>query len=407
MNVYLIVDNFLAPALNPYMPPRKQTRRPISPIVTLWNWLLNLSIYSLLIVLMMNAGEFRLLSQLTSGLSIFERPWLLLLTVVLSLFVSGAVHELGHLLAGKLSRFRFQLLVIGPIRLHRKRGGLQWSWQWGGSLFGGLTACLPETDDKLRWRMLAFAAGGPLASLLLAGVGAFIFFTYRRDFDFLRETGWIVEVAILTAVASLTFFFSAMKPGLYRTGLPADGGRIASLLQGDKLAERWCTLVLLNGADALGLRPRDWDATLVYKAMTIADGTHDDLSARIMGYQWALDSGRIDMAWRLLGEALENWVAWTSGARMNLILEKAYFLAHYRRNAYDARQWFEQVRRKRAIRPLQYRAEAAILLAEGNYQAAQAQAASGLMTLQKEVPTGMVLAESDWCQDILQRAQEP
>ncbi|MCB8944632.1 MAG: hypothetical protein H6658_12855 [Ardenticatenaceae bacterium] len=386
---------------------RKPARRAIPPIITFWNWLLNLSIYLLLIALVMNLDEFRLLGQLAGGVSVFESAWLLLVTAVAVLFASGAVHELGHLLAGKWVGFRFHLLVIGPLKIQRKRDGLRVQWQWSNSLFSGLTACLPENDDRLRWRMLAFAAGGPLASVVLAGVSAFVFFHYRRDFAFLREMGWVVEVAAAAAVASLIFFFSSMKPGLYHTGLPADGGRIASLLQGDKMAERWCTLVMLNGVDALGLRPRDWDAALVYKAMTLADGTHDDLSARILGYQWALDSGRLDMAWRLLDEALENWAAWMSGARISLTLEKAYFLAHHRRNVDDARHWFEQVRQRRGIRPLQQRAEAAILLAEGKYEAAQALAASGLATLQQEVPTGMVLAESDWCRDILQRAQLP
>ena len=386
---------------------RKPARRPISPFITLWNWLLNLTIYVLLVVLMTNVGEFRLLSQLNSGMSIFESPWLLLLVVMTILFVCGAVHELGHLLAGLLMRFRFQLLVMGPIKVQRKRYGLRWGWQSGSSLFSGLTACLPMSADKLRWRMLAFAVGGPLASLLLVGVGAFIFFHYRRDFDFLHEAGWLVEVGLLTAVASAIFFISSLKPGLYHTGLPADGGRIFSLLQGGPMAERWCTLVLLNGADALGQRPRDWDATLVYKAMTMADGTHDDLSARILGYQWALDNGRMEMAWRLLDEALENWTAWMSGARINLTLEKAYFLAYHRRNAHDARLWFEQVRQKRMMCPIHHRAEAAILLAEGNYPEAQAQAASGLAALAKEVPSGTVLAESDWCEDILRRAQNP
>ena len=387
---------------------RKPARRATAPIFTLWNWLLTIGSYFLLIVVMINVGEFRLLSQLNGGVSVFERPLLLLVVVVVILFLSGVVHELGHLLAGLLVQFHFQLLVMGPFRLQRKRNGIRLGWRWSSSLFSGLTACLPLNDHNLRWRMLAFAAGGPVASLLMGVGSAFVFFGYRRDFDFLRGAGWVVEVAVLTAVASFIFFLTSMKPGLYHAGFPADGGRIASLLRGDKLAERWSMLALLNGADALGVRPRDWDSALVYKAMTLADGTYDDLSARIMGYQWALDNGRTQMAKRLLDEAMENWAAWMSGARVNLTLEKAYFLAYHQGNAHEARTWFERVGKGRGgKRPLQHRAKAAVFLAEGNYQGAHAQAMNGLATLRKEPLTGITLAETDWLREIRQKAQKP
>jgi hypothetical protein len=386
---------------------RRPVRSPISPFITLWNWLLNFSMYALLIVVVWSMDEFRLISRLMSGISLFEVPWLFISAILLALFAAGAVHEFGHLLAGQWMHFRWQLLVIGPLQFRRGQKRIQATWQWRGSLFDGLTASLPENVRQLRWRMLVFAAGGPLASLLLALVGTAVFFAYRRDLDFLRESGWLVEVAAITAVASLLFFLSSMKPGLYYSGLPADGGRIVTLLQDNALAERWCTLVLLNRADASGLRPRDWDAVLVHKALALADGTYDDLAARIIGYQWALDSGRIDVAGRLLDEALASWAAWMTGTRLRLALEKAYFLARHRRNAPDAREWYDRVRRNRQTRPLQYRAEAAIFLAEGNFQAAQTQARAGLAALASETPTGVTQAECDWFQDILQQAQSP
>jgi hypothetical protein len=324
--------------------------------------------------------------------------------MVLILLGTSAVHEIGHLMGGKLAKFRFHLLIIGPFKMMRRKERLHLSWS-RGAFFNGLAASLPEDDRQLRWRMLLFAVGGPLASLLLALLGTAVFFNYRRDIDFLLDNAWLVEGAALTAIISFIFFLTAMKPGQYNNGMPADGGRIITLLQGNETADRWCALVLLNGADVLGQRPREWDAALVQKVLAITDGSYDTLSAKMLGYQWALDNGRIEDAAQLLDEALETWAAWVSGGRGRLALEKAYFIARHRHNALEARQWFDQVRRSRISQPLQQRAEAAILLAEGNHQAATMLAQAGLDALQKETPSGTILAESDWLREMVQAAQ--
>jgi hypothetical protein len=386
------------------MHPPRPIRPAPSALVSFWNWLFTLSIYFVLGYTAINLDKITILAQLTRGQSLFANLWLLMGAMVLILLGTSAVHEIGHLMGGKLAKFRFHLLIIGPFKMMRRKERLHLSWS-RGAFFNGLAASLPEDDRQLRWRMLLFAVGGPLASLLLALLGTAVFFNYRRDIDFLLDNAWLVEGAALTAIISFIFFLTAMKPGQYNNGMPADGGRIITLLQGNETADRWCALVLLNGADILGQRPREWDAALVQKVLAITDGSYDTLSAKMLGYQWALDNGRIEDAAQLLDEALETWAAWVSGGRGRLALEKAYFIARHRHNALEARQWFDQVRRSRISQPLQQRAEAAILLAEGNHQAATMLAQAGLDALQKETPSGTILAESDWLREMVQAAQ--
>ncbi len=379
----------------------RPTRPVVTPLITIWNWLFNISVYLVMGLTAVNINKILILSRLAEDKSLFGSFWKLILSLIFILISTSAVHELGHLLGGQLAKFRFHLLIIGPIKIARRDDGLQIRLSRGG-WFNGMAASLPESDDNLRRRLLLFAIGGPLASLLLAAGTAVIFFIYRDNTQFIFDKAWLVEGAAITAVISFIFFLTSMKPGNYNNGMPADGGRIFTLLRRhDGAADRWCALVMLNSADVLGKRPRDWKEPLIEQALQFEDGSHDGLTAKMLGYQWMLDNGRLEQAEQYLDEAMATWVAWVSGARGRLVLEKAFFTAHYRQDVEEAHSWFAQIRHSRIAQPLQHRAKAAIFLAEDKLSEAKQEAEAGLLSLVNEPLSGTIVTEREWFKEIL------
>lgn len=375
--------------------------------INLWGWLLNMAIYVVLCLVVLNRSRILIWARLAPDSSLFTSWPVLAAAVILILLLAAAIHEIGHLLAGWLVGLQFHLLVVGPLRIVRDGAALRLSFN-KGALFNGLAASFPregDYDQRLRRRMLVFALGGPLASFVLAALASYLFFPLNANRAFTAENAWLIESAGIMAVVSSVVFLTSMRPGHYYNGLPADGGRIITLLRGGADARRWCALLALNGADIRGQRPQAWDEALIQQGLSVSDTSYDSLSARILAYQWALDSGRISCAGALLDEALGIWTTWVSVGRARLVLEKAYFVARHHANPADARLWLDKVRPGPQAHPWQRRAEAAVLLLEGRKEEALAQAQTGLAALQREPRSGVAQAEAEWLQEIITLAQ--
>jgi hypothetical protein len=376
--------------------------RPSWP-VKLWSLLLNGAIYGLLFWLLAQSRspsfQFHILR--TRDVGLLGSFWRLVTAVLLSLFLTTTIHELGHLLAGKLVGLRFHLLIIGPLRLSRESGRLRLGWHKGTALFNGLAGSIPNDSHDLPRRLLVFTSGGPLANLAQALLAGVIFFHWRDDVYFINNVTWAAESAAMLAVLGAVYFLSSIKPGSSHNGQQADGSRIASLLHGGPEAERWCALAALYSADQRGQRPCDWDETLIRQALQGFDHTQDGQNARLLAYQWALDNGRIAEANRWLEEAVAIRPTWMPGTQVRLVWEKVYFSARYLHDTDQARHELAQIRQKPIDQPQHLRAEAAVLLAEGQIARAKTTAQTALACLAAQAPTGVQQAEAAWLQAII------
>ena len=188
--------------------------------------------------------------------------------VLASVLVTGAgallalaVHEAGHVLAGRLVHFRFARLAAGPVRLDaRPYGGLSVGWNdhWRRI---GLAVSVPPDTERLRRRQIIFMAGGLLATVT-AGVLALIV----QDRLGGPVQTWLFEdgtrsLTHLVGVHFLYFFgwFSCflglinLLPGEV-AGLRTDGGWIAALGRGGPGAEAASATLALTSAILAGAR---------------------------------------------------------------------------------------------------------------------------------------------------------
>lgn len=101
------------------------------------------------------------------------KPGLLLFLVILigPLFLALAAHELGHLLAGLLQGFRFELFIVGPLGIKRDNGKIKIYLNKSLGMMGGMAATVPTSvhpDNRKKFARLIL--WGPLASILFAAI---------------------------------------------------------------------------------------------------------------------------------------------------------------------------------------------------------------------------------------------
>ena len=85
------------------------------------------------------------------------------------IFAVLSFHELGHLIAGIIQGFRFELFVVGPLGIKREKGKIKIYLNKNIQYYGGVAATLPidaspENGKKFANLLLA----GPIASILLS-----------------------------------------------------------------------------------------------------------------------------------------------------------------------------------------------------------------------------------------------
>ncbi len=342
--------------------------------------------------------------------------------LLLALIPVIAVHEGGHALAGRLVGLWLYQCKIGPLVLTRTRRGVRLSLtrrRWSG---GHVISC-PLDDRSLRLRYGVFAAGGPLASLVLTALAGWLArdflascvtsnnpllcLPYTDPFNAGTPDFWTL-LLLSTVFISAIAFISTIIPSA-RKDQTSDGFKVLTALRSGPASE--CALLFWQIACYLlrGVRPREWPATAVLRAVTLADTPVRRRNASIYAYCQALDSGDIASAGVYLDAALAS-VTPPERVQPTLALEAAFFEARYRFNLPAAQFWQSQGKSSRLEGIMQARAGAALLLAEGRAQEAATLASSGLAALLKARQTrqdtfiGLKMEESN-LRDLIAEAQ--
>ncbi|GAB3299434.1 hypothetical protein GCM10027511_14680 [Hymenobacter humi] len=160
-------------------------------------------------------------------------------------------HELGHVLAGRTQGLGFRWLAVGPFRWTRERGRGRLTWRPDQPAAGGLAVCVPPPDARgLRWRFLAFAAGGPLASGVYAGAVWGVCALLPPAAGAGRVLGGALAVSGLMSGA-LALVALVPRPAA------SDGARLLALWRGGPAAQRAVALLAAELASLAGARPRE------------------------------------------------------------------------------------------------------------------------------------------------------
>ncbi|HEV3038179.1 MAG TPA: site-2 protease family protein [Candidatus Angelobacter sp.] len=315
----------------------------------------------------------------------------------LAFLAAIAIHEAGHLIAGRIVGFEPVRIKVGPFSFTADDG--RQKLRSDEILPLGFAVLKPKSKDGLQRRLFYLVLGGPLANLFLPLLLESVFYVLPVHWG----TGYFLaafSVHVFSVVA-LLFGIASLLPDTNANGNFSDGARIIMLLKNDLRAARWLAIIQLQLALNQGEHPRNWDENLVNRAVAVKDDSLDTVVANWLGYLWAAGHQQLSRATKYLDNALAVMGSSPSSLRDQLFLEAAVFQAWYRNSPTKAQFWISQIGHGNCLSPLQnMRLEIALLWAQGRSFMAWEKLAEYL-ELVRELPPSSVrdLAERgvlDW-----------
>ena len=279
------------------------------------------------------------------------------LLLIPALYISIAVHEIGHLAAGKLLGLDTGGISVGAFRWIKS--GENWVFRfdrrtWLGGFYKPLTGAANFEPSRHAWMV----AAGPIASVLLAIVCGLIA---------AQSGGGSIWAGTLFWSSASLAMLSAMP---FRSGLNrSDGARFWQLLRHPEQARLWMALLDLQTEEAKGIRPREWSPLVFDQILTIDVSANEYPYCQLMAFYRKLDEGEETLAL----EHLENAIARSARAgramRHALFLEAASAGANIGRQAGKARAWRDRACKLQKPESLAA-VDGGIAMCEGRYEEA-------------------------------------
>jgi hypothetical protein len=281
------------------------------------------------------------------------------------------VHELGHVIAGKLTGFQFvamhfgQLEVTPPFRF-------TWLKKDPYPHAPASVLLLPLNSQRLRSRTILMTLGGAAANFISASPALFI----PHPGVFLA---WFALFSVIAGIENLLPFSLRSN---------SDGKQILRLLRNTGERERLLALQQLMSDLHGGVEPQNLDSGFLGLATALQDNSVMTVHSHNMAYLAAYYRHDDTEAARLLEICLQHSGLADDLTRESLLTEAAIFQAR-RRNRIDlARQWLADIPSPAAMPERKLNAETAILIAEGDIQGALKKLDEAIAMVEKSAQPG-------------------
>jgi hypothetical protein len=284
------------------------------------------------------------------------------LLLIPALYIALVVHELSHLLSGKLAGLDSGGLAVGGF-IFLKSGNnwtVQFNWRYG---MGGFFKPIFKPDQLSagqfpRSRLAWTIAAGPLGSAALAAFCLAIVLSHGDKWGAAGTLFW---------VACFTLSVSAIP---FTVGLQKTDATLLRLLLRDPAGTRdWVALLELQTQEARGQRPRDWNEGLMRELINVPAASNLYVFGQLMAFYYRLDRQADEAAI----EHLENLLAHSSKMperlRRQIFLEAACASAQIRHDPATAREWRTRACKRYRPESLDV-ANASIAMCEGRYEEA-------------------------------------
>jgi hypothetical protein len=293
-------------------------------------------------------------------------------------FLTIAIHEFGHLIAGSSVGLRFKGMRIDPFRIRVDSG--KWKFKIRPTLFWGFAFMSLDKVRHVRRRLIAYVGGGPAASILCGVVTAFAGeIGIARQYD----SPW---PTFLEFLGIWSFIIGCMGLIPYRVrGYASDGMLLRALLCWKPEATQLIASYALSTLKGDSLFPPDY-----FRRWFRLAGARTKLQDKNYYENWlAYENAQDDeMAARFLERCLADSARMDDDQRDKLILEAAVLTAWRRHDAVKAELWFKRIQSLDRLHPLwQTRAKIAVLCADKQFEKANAEL-NGALSLIREAPDG-------------------
>jgi len=315
--------------------------------------------------------------------------------VVLYPLLLTTIHELGHLAAAWVADFHISLFVVGPLAIIRNGRSFRLAHSRTKGIAGGVVAVPNNPDNQTGW-LVAYVASGAVANLMSGTVVLVAYLVFPTTPLSQLFVPVFVAFSFVTALIALV----PLQVGAFAT----DGRIIIDLLRAEPQGERMRAYWRLFALERQKQRPRDWDTATLTTALSAADGSVFDASAWFMSYLHHLDAGREDIAASFIERAVASLNRVPLLFSAEYFAEAAYFFVQHGSDPVLARDILRRIERANVDDITRFRAEAAVLLAEGNTMHASQTAQRAITLAEERSDSGIALAERDLALCLLTRA---
>jgi hypothetical protein len=250
-------------------------------------------------------------------------------------FLVVGFHEAGHALAGILVKFDFRMYVVGPFMWEKGEASWKFKWNKNVNTAGGVVLCMPTGSENLKNRFSIYAGGGPIASLVLAGLSYLIYYVLSPFV--------IGYLFLLIVFLSLVIFLVTIIP-LHMGGFTSDGGRVLNLQRGGDKARFELLILKIISSSAGGLRPSLLNTTELEEALTLAKKLQAPFGVYLHSYfhQAAWDLGDLEAAEKHLSNYVSEIESIPAGIKNAVWLDAAFFFALAKKDIARADYYWNQ-----------------------------------------------------------------
>jgi hypothetical protein len=304
---------------------------------------------------------------------------------------------LGQTLMSTLGGGMLMRFTSGILAIERRDGQLRYglNTRWRRYTGGAHNIPAPGADIR-RWiifRELGSAVGIFLYAVVLQFVSPLIqrFPAIAEDPN-RQQFAQVVIFALTVLVVTLGVWqlINRQLPRIWRMWRRAESG------------QREASIIAMTAYLVAGYRPKDWDERWPSDAAWDGDTSVEGLYGYRFSYLYALDTGNLERAEQCF-EYLQEHVDRLPGRLKEELVELEYpFVeAMVRNNPEAAREALEEIPESVQDRYRIRRIQAAVALAEGNWQAARNLASEGLDAAQSSLEDGEVRFEAALLQQII------
>ncbi len=229
-----------------------------------------------------------------------DRIIIILLYVVGAIFagfINAIVHELGHLIAGKINGFAFVSMTIWFFRWKKENSKINFSLCWIGEE-AGYTEMVPKSDKNVKKGLTKMTEGGIIASFIMAILSilpvAFM--------DYLP----IEAYAILSMFLPLsTYYYLGNALPTSSEGIKNDGATARMLRKNTNEAKVVTNILTIHSWLYNGKTPAEIDENLYFDLPQLPEDNVNFFMLLDARYAYYLDKGDIENALKV-SERLES-----------------------------------------------------------------------------------------------------
>jgi hypothetical protein len=283
-------------------------------------------------------------------------PLILLIPIII--FVIGW-HEIGHAIVGVKVGFDFRMFVVGPFLWEKQNSTWRFRWNKDINKAGGLVLCLPKDTENLSRRFLLFAAGGPLASLLLSLITILIYWFFLKDLIGIE----IVNVSLFLIGAMSFMIFIATSIPTKMGGFHSDGARVLRLIRGGDTAKFEILMMSIIANTSSGVRPKLLNMNQIEEMDEIAIRLNEPFRVYIHSFfhHVALDKGDFEKAEKHLLDYINVAHEIPEGIRNAVWLDATFFYAYAKKDLIEAEKYWHKFKPSPILPKAQILATEAVL----------------------------------------------